>query len=47
MKLCTSVTDFEVQRAKSILRTNMLMQLDGTTPICEEIGRYERGEFMF
>jgi len=39
MRLCTSVTEFEVQRAKNLLRTNMLLQLDGTTPICEEIGR--------
>lgn len=40
MNLCTNVTDFEVQRAKNILRTNMLLQLDGTTPVCEEIGRF-------
>jgi len=39
MRLCTSVTDFEIERAKNILRTNMLLQLDGTTPICEDIGR--------
>ena len=39
MRLCTSVTDFEVDRAKNLLRTNMLLQLDGTTPICEDIGR--------
>ena len=39
MKLCTSVTDAEVTRAKNLLRTNMLLQLDGSTPICEEIGR--------
>jgi processing peptidase subunit beta len=39
MKLCTSVTEAEVNRAKNLLRTNMLLQLDGSTPICEEIGR--------
>jgi len=39
MRLCTSVTDFEVDRAKNLLKTNMLLQLDGTTPICEDIGR--------
>lgn len=39
MRLCTSVTEFEVQRAKNLLRTNMLLQLDGSTPICEDIGR--------
>jgi processing peptidase subunit beta len=39
MRLCTNVTDAEVERAKNTLRTNMLLQLDGTTPICEDIGR--------
>lgn len=39
MRLCTSVTDFEVQRAKNLLKTNMLLMLDGSTPICEDIGR--------
>ncbi|CAG9581103.1 unnamed protein product [Danaus chrysippus] len=39
MKLCTSVTEGEVERAKNILKTNMLLQLDGTTPVCEDIGR--------
>merc|ERR1712002_149697 len=39
MRLCTNVTDFEVERAKNILRTNLLLQLDGTTPVCEDIGR--------
>ena len=38
-RICTSVTDFEVERAKNLLKTNMLLQLDGTTPICEDIGR--------
>jgi processing peptidase subunit beta len=39
MRLCTSITDFEVDRAKNALKTNMLLQLDGTTAICEDIGR--------
>uniref|UniRef100_S4RD42 Peptidase M16 C-terminal domain-containing protein n=1 Tax=Petromyzon marinus TaxID=7757 RepID=S4RD42_PETMA len=39
MRLCTSVTDGEVTRAKNLLKTNMLLQLDGSTPICEDIGR--------
>jgi len=39
MRLCTSVTESEVKRAKNLLRTNMLLQLDGSTPVCEEIGR--------
>ncbi|XP_028667409.1 mitochondrial-processing peptidase subunit beta [Erpetoichthys calabaricus] len=39
MRLCTSVTESEVVRAKNLLKTNMLLQLDGSTPICEDIGR--------
>ncbi|CAK9799992.1 Mitochondrial-processing peptidase subunit beta [Anthophora plagiata] len=39
MRLCTSVTSKEVERAKTVLKTNMLHQLDGTTAICEDIGR--------
>uniref|UniRef100_H3CHP7 Peptidase, mitochondrial processing subunit beta n=1 Tax=Tetraodon nigroviridis TaxID=99883 RepID=H3CHP7_TETNG len=39
MSLCTSVTDSEVARAKNLLKTNMLLHLDGSTPICEDIGR--------
>jgi len=38
-RMCTSITDFEVERAKNLLKTNMLLQLDGTTPICEDVGR--------
>jgi len=37
--LCTSVTDEDVERGKNLLRTNMLLMLDGSTPICEDIGR--------
>ncbi|KAM9495524.1 mitochondrial-processing peptidase subunit beta [Clarias gariepinus] len=39
MALCTSVTESEVARAKNLLKTNMLLHLDGSTPICEDIGR--------
>ena len=39
MRLCTNVTEFEVDRAKNLLKTNVLLQLDGTTPVCEDIGR--------
>ncbi|CAH1782949.1 unnamed protein product [Owenia fusiformis] len=39
MRLCSNITEFEVQRAKNLLKTNMLLQLDGSTPICEDIGR--------
>ncbi|XP_077449560.1 mitochondrial-processing peptidase subunit beta [Stigmatopora argus] len=39
MTLCTSVTEAEVARAKNLLKTNMLLHLDGSTPICEDIGR--------
>ena len=39
MRLCENVTDFEVNRAKNQLRTNMLLNLDGTTAVCEDIGR--------
>jgi len=39
LRLCTSVDESEVRRAKNLLRTNMLLMLDGSTPICEDIGR--------
>lgn len=39
MKLCTAVTEKDVARAKNILKTNMFLQLDGTTAVCEDIGR--------
>ncbi|CAL1297806.1 unnamed protein product [Larinioides sclopetarius] len=38
-RLCTSVTDEEVNRAKNLLLTNSLLLLDGSTPIFEDIGR--------
>ncbi|XP_059138734.1 mitochondrial-processing peptidase subunit beta-like [Physella acuta] len=39
MRLCGGVREGEVERAKNLLMTNMLLQLDGSTPICEDIGR--------
>lgn len=39
MRLCTNVSQAEVDRAKNLLKTNMLLQLDGTTPVCEDVGR--------
>jgi len=40
LRLCgPEVTEAEVHRAKNLLRTNMLLMLDGSTPICEDIGR--------
>ncbi|KAJ8301794.1 hypothetical protein KUTeg_020781 [Tegillarca granosa] len=39
MRLCCDVTTFEVDRAKNLLKTNLLLQLDGTTAVCEDIGR--------
>lgn len=38
MRLCTSATDGEVKRAKNILRNALVAQLDGTIPVCENIG---------
>jgi len=34
-----NVSEVEVERAKSKLKGQLLMQLDGTTAICEDIGR--------
>ncbi|XP_072136298.1 cytochrome b-c1 complex subunit 1, mitochondrial-like [Mobula birostris] len=39
MRLCTSVTESEVTRAKNTLKTHLVTQLDGTTPSCADIGR--------
>jgi predicted Zn-dependent peptidase len=39
MKLCSSVTDFEVDRAKNQLKTQMWGKLNGTTAIAEDIAR--------
>ncbi|XP_074770704.1 cytochrome b-c1 complex subunit 1, mitochondrial [Athene noctua] len=40
MRLCTSTTESEVKRAKNYLRNAMVAQLDGTTPVCENIGSH-------
>jgi len=39
MRLCTTTTNAEVDRAKDALLTNMLLQVDNTTGACEDIGR--------
>uniref|UniRef100_A0A182PHE9 Mitochondrial-processing peptidase subunit beta n=1 Tax=Anopheles epiroticus TaxID=199890 RepID=A0A182PHE9_9DIPT len=39
MRLCTMVTDGEVERAKRQLKTRLLAQLEGPQAICEDIGR--------
>jgi len=38
-RLCTDVTEEELRRAKDVFKTNFLLQFDGSTPICEDIGR--------
>ncbi|KAF8925598.1 hypothetical protein BGZ58_000676, partial [Dissophora ornata] len=38
-RLTTSVTSAEVERAKQQLRSSLLLSLDGTTAIAEDIGR--------
>ncbi|CAF4696264.1 unnamed protein product, partial [Rotaria sp. Silwood2] len=38
-RIATACTDIEVERAKKLLKTNLLTTLDGSTPICEDIGR--------
>ncbi|KAM9326619.1 cytochrome b-c1 complex subunit 1, mitochondrial [Gastrophryne carolinensis] len=39
MRLCTSATDSELVQAKKALKNALVSQLDGTTPVCEDIGR--------
>uniref|UniRef100_A0A2M4A2Z6 Putative mitochondrial-processing peptidase subunit beta n=1 Tax=Anopheles triannulatus TaxID=58253 RepID=A0A2M4A2Z6_9DIPT len=39
MRLCTMVTDGEVERAKRQLKTRLLAGLEGPQAICEDIGR--------
>lgn len=38
-RLCSVVTVEELERARNLLKTNMMLQLDGSTQICEDIGR--------
>lgn len=40
MRLCTSVTEGEVERAKALLTANTLLQLDTSTAVCEDIGEW-------
>lgn len=40
MRLCTSVTEGEVARARSLLAANTLLQLDTSTAVCEDIGKF-------
>jgi processing peptidase subunit beta len=39
MRLCTNVSQAEVERAKAQLKASILLSLDGTTAIAEDIGR--------
>ncbi|EUB61093.1 Mitochondrial-processing peptidase subunit beta [Echinococcus granulosus] len=39
VRMCSQITEHEVSRAKNQLKTHLMLQLDGTTPICEDIGR--------
>jgi len=38
-RLSSGVSESEVARAKNQLKTSLLLSLDGTTPVCEDIGR--------
>jgi len=38
-RLAVNPREHEVDRAKNLLMTNMLLQLDGSTQVCEDIGR--------
>lgn len=38
-RICLSIGEAEVTRAKNLLRTNLLLSLDGTTAVAEDIGR--------
>ncbi|XP_077582941.1 cytochrome b-c1 complex subunit 1, mitochondrial [Stigmatopora nigra] len=40
MNLCTTVTESDVARGKNAVKASMVGQLNGTTPICDEIGRH-------
>ncbi|KAJ0041592.1 hypothetical protein NL108_012095 [Boleophthalmus pectinirostris] len=40
MNLCTTVTESDVTRGKIALKASLVGQLNGTTPICDDIGRH-------
>uniref|UniRef100_A0A674NFE1 Ubiquinol-cytochrome c reductase core protein 1 n=1 Tax=Takifugu rubripes TaxID=31033 RepID=A0A674NFE1_TAKRU len=40
MNLCTTVTESDVTRGKNALKASLVGQLNGTTPICDDIGRH-------
>jgi processing peptidase subunit beta len=39
MRLCNNVSEAEVERAKAQLKASILLSLDGTTAVAEDIGR--------
>lgn len=39
VRLCLNVTDAEVERSKTQIKASMMLSLDGTTQIAEDIGR--------
>ena len=39
MQMCGSLTEFEVERAKNAMKTNILLNLDGSSGTCQDIGR--------
>lgn len=39
MRLCTNVSEAEVERAKAQLKASILLSLDGTTAVAEDVGR--------
>jgi processing peptidase subunit beta len=39
MRLCTNVSQAETERAKAQLKASILLSLDGTTAVAEDIGR--------
>ncbi|BFZ10863.1 hypothetical protein BsWGS_13902 [Bradybaena similaris] len=39
MRLCGGVKESEVERARNQLNTGLLQHLEGTTPVCDNIGR--------
>ncbi|KAM4587478.1 cytochrome b-c1 complex subunit 1, mitochondrial [Odontesthes bonariensis] len=40
MNLCTTVTESDVVRGRNALKASLVGQLNGTTPICDDIGRH-------